>query len=63
MNLEFSALRYRAIRDRIRAEVAIGLWEQTRPKSAPANTPVNAVGTSVSPEKNTDQNDQSAGPQ
>ena len=43
-------------------EIAKGLWEQTRPKSAPADTRVNAVGTSVSSEKNADQNDQSVGP-
>jgi hypothetical protein len=44
-------------------EIAKGLWEQTRPKSAPAATKVDEAGTIVSPEKNTDQNDQSVGPQ
>lgn len=44
-------------------EIAKGLWEQTRPKSAPAATQVDEAGTTVSPEKNTDQNDQSVGPQ
>jgi hypothetical protein len=43
-------------------EIAKGLWEQTRPSSAPADTRVNAVGTSVSPENNADQNDQSLSP-
>ena len=43
-------------------EIAKGLWEQTRPNSALADTRVNAVGTSVSPENNADQNDQSVGP-
>jgi hypothetical protein len=44
-------------------EIAKGLWEQTRPKSAPAATKVDEAGTTVSPEKNTDQNDQPVGPQ
>ena len=43
-------------------EIAKGLWEQTRPSSAPADTRVNAVGTSVSPENKADQNDQSLSP-
>jgi hypothetical protein len=44
-------------------EIAKGLWEQTRPKSAPAAIQVDEAGTSVSPEKNTDQNHQPAAPQ
>ena len=44
-------------------EIAKGLWEQTRLKSAPAAKKVDEVGTTISPENNTDQNDRSVGPQ
>src|SRR5262245_51967635 len=44
-------------------EIDKGLWEQTRPKPAPAATQVDEAGTTVPREKNTDQNDQSDGPE
>jgi Rad52/22 family double-strand break repair protein len=44
-------------------EIAKGLWEQTRPKSAPTDAQINETGTTVSPENDTDKDEQSVGPQ
>jgi DNA recombination protein Rad52 len=43
--------------------IAKSLWEETRPKSTPANTPVNETGADVTPRNDGDQDDQSLSPQ